>query len=134
MNRNQFTHHLNTKHLCIPTAEQPVYPGVKNDDIEDDNDDEEKDDNAEQTNPADYTTTWCSDTVSNIVNEGATLNDELASDDVMIKQHQIEKMKHYSRNTDVTPSSPLRGTFKLFLFLICIIKCVRVHILQTIRL
>lgn len=134
-----------------------VCPGVK--------DDDSNDDDAEQILPlspspgeplnanpsplrssgADYATTWCSNTVSNILNEGPTLNDEPASepsDDASIKPCQEEtvekklatcpqcnvemnkssvnmhiKMKHSSRTADVTASSPLRGTFKIFLFL-----------------
>ncbi|XP_053170447.1 uncharacterized protein LOC128354206 [Scomber japonicus] len=148
LNRNQFTHHLNTKHQSLPTLDHSVCPGVK--------DDDSNDDDAEQTLPlspspgeplnanpsplrssgADYSTTWCSNTVSNIVNEGPTLNDEPASepsDDEAIKPCQEEtvekklatcpqcnvemnkscvnmhiKMKHSSRTADVTASSPLR--------------------------
>ncbi|XP_067439239.1 uncharacterized protein [Thunnus thynnus] len=104
LNRNQFTHHLNTKHQSLPAVDHPVCPGVKGD---------HSDDDAEQTLPlspspgeplnanpsplsssgADYAATWTSGTFSNIVNEEPTLNNEPASapsDDVAVKPCQAE--------------------------------------------
>lgn len=129
--------------------DQPDCPGVKDDDVGDDDD-------AEQTLPlslspgeplntnpsplsssgADYVTTWTSDTFSDIVNEGSTLNNEteigpkkLAAcpqcNVVMNKRclNMHIKMKHSGRTVDVTASSLLRGILKIFVFLLYISKC-----------
>ncbi|XP_071319937.1 uncharacterized protein [Trachinotus anak] len=158
LNRNQFIHHLNTKHEFLPTRDLSACPGFGAHDDDDDGGDAEQSlrlspssgehPNADpsptfapisdtlSTREANYAAAWTSDTFSNIVeppvNEGPGLNNELTSapseescqsktgpkkltlcpqcNMVMNKRclNNHMKMKHSSRTSGVTSSSPLK--------------------------